>query len=224
MPPVEGSKTHRLLSIPVSHYNEKARWGFSYYRVLYEHHLFLPWFHYFGVNPILEAGVRVQGKMESYSSHFSTPCLAVYDASGSTLLESYHDSHDILVYLSENFSTHNSPNLYTSCGPEHADRIRELERHYDDVLGVAARTFFYVDMLSMNKWGSVLPFAFMGFRNRVGLLQSTLWFFLSPFLGRMIISVIDMTPKKYQEAIDICREEFRNASECESNTPENILL
>ena len=208
----EASLTHLLLSIAVSHYNEKARWAFAYYQVPYKHQLLLPWLHMLTVRPIVDAKVCAHPPKDTMSSPFSTPCLAVYDASGSKLQESFHDSHDILVYLSENFSDADHANLYTSCGPAKVNEIHALEKTYDENLGRAACNFFYVDMLTLNKWHSMIPFALMGFRNRVGLLQSLIWFALSPVLGRMLMSVTNMEPSGYQEAMQTCRENFRHAS------------
>lgn len=216
MPPGEDSQTYLLLSITLSHFNEKARWALAYYQVPYAHHLLLPWLHIFTVKPIVDSGVCVVGTRDTKSSPFSTPCLVVCDSSRTKPQESFHDSHDILVHLSEKFSTPDHMNLYTSCGPEKADAIYALERHYDEGLGVAVRDFFYLDMLNVNKWHAMLPFALLGFRNGVGLLQSLIWFGFSPLLGRMITSILGITPSRYKEAMQTCRENFRHASECES--------
>jgi glutathione S-transferase len=104
-------------------------------------------------------------------------------------------------------------NLYTSCGPTKVVEVHALEKLYDESLGVAACNFFYIDMLIFTKWRSILPFALMGFKNRVGLLQSLIWFALSPILGRWLMSVMNMKSSGHQEAMQICRETFRHASE-----------
>jgi glutathione S-transferase len=212
----EASQKYLLLSIAVSHFNEKARWALSYYRVTYTHQLLLPWFHIFSTKPIVDSQVCNCEPRDSGSSPFSTPCLAVYDASGKNIQESFHDSHDILVHLSSKFSTPEHPNLYTSCGPEKEEHIYVLEKHYDEVIGKAVVNFCYLDLLAINKWKGMIPFACMGFRNRVGLLQSLAWFGLSPLLGRMITSVLGITPDRHPKAMEICREEFRVASEGKS--------
>src|SRR5450756_2502437 len=112
IPPKEASQTYLLLCIPFSHFNEKARWAFAYYGVPYTHHLLLPWLHIFATKTIVEQRVCNRKSRDTRSSPFSTPCLAVYNASGTRLQESFHDSHDILVYLSENFSSAEHMNLY----------------------------------------------------------------------------------------------------------------
>ncbi|RFU25464.1 hypothetical protein B7463_g10870, partial [Scytalidium lignicola] len=176
------------------------------------------------IKPILNHNLHTNSKPETYSSPFSTPCLAIYTTTNPPskplqLHQSLHDSHDILLYLSSTFSTTDGPdhhrreNLYTSCGASKAAEIQALEKRYDEGLGVAARDFWYRDMMVMNKWRSMLPFAFMGFRNRVGVLQSLVWFGLSPLLGRMIVAVLEITEERYRETVEICREEFRHASE-----------
>lgn len=213
--PLNGkSQTYLLLSIALSHFNEKARWAFSYYRVPYSHHLILPMLHMFTVKPILDSQLCTRESRDPISSPFSTPCLAIYNSTGTKLQESLHDSHDILLYLSENFSTPEHVNLYTSCGAEKEAEIFALEKHYDEVLGKAVVDFLYFDILVVNKWRAMLPFACVGFMNRVGLLQSLIWFGFSPLLGRMITSALDITLDRYERAIETCRDEFRRASEC----------
>lgn len=213
IPPINCSHTYLLLSIAFSHYVEKARWAFAYYRVPYAQHLLLPALHIFTVKPIVDSNVCTHEKRDTRASPWSTPCLVVYDASGSKLQESFHDSHDILMYLSENFSTPDHVNLYTSCGLAKADEIKALERRYDEGLGAAAIDFFYLDAVVFNKWRSMLPFALMGFKNKVGSLQSLIWFVFSPLIGKMILSAMSITASKYQKAMHTCREEFRHASE-----------
>ena len=222
IPPINCSHTYLLLSIAFSHYVEKARWAFAYYQVPYAQHLLLPALHIFTVKPIVDSNVCTHEKRDTRASPWSTPCLVVYDASGSKLQESFHDSHDILMYLSENFSSPDHVNLYTSCGLAKADEIKALERRYDEGLGVAAIDFFYLDAVVFNKWRSMLPFALMGFKNKVGPLQSLIWFVFSPLIGKMILSAMSITASKYQKAMHTCREEFRHASECKSSPNQNL--
>jgi glutathione S-transferase len=210
----EASNTYHLLSIAFSHFNEKARWAFSYYRVPYTYQLVLPWMHIFATKRIIDKDVCKREPRDSGSSPYSTPCLAVYDASGKQLEESFHDSHDILVYLSENFSTEQQVNLYTSCGPEKEEEVYRLEKRYDEVLGKAVVDFFYHDLVAVNKWRAMLPFAWIGFKNRVGFLQSLIWFGLSPVLGRLLTAAVGITVERYEKAFETCREEFRQASIC----------
>jgi glutathione S-transferase len=91
-----------------------------------------------------------------------------------------------------------------------------MEKHYDEVLGAAVIDFAYNDLLVENKWNAMLPFAAIGFRNRVGVLQSLFWFGLSPILGRMIMSFRTITPDKYEKAMETLRDEFSQASRCKS--------
>jgi glutathione S-transferase len=211
---MEATQKYLLLSICYSHFNEKARWAMSYYRVQYTHQLLLPFFHMFTIKPIVDSGVSKHESRDNLSSPFSTPCLALYEASGKELEESFHDSHDILVHLSETFSNAEHVNLYKSCGPENEEKIYTMEKHYDEVIGAAVIDLAYHDLLVENKWSSILPFATIGFKNRVGVLQSLFWFGLSPFLGRMIMSFRAITPDKYEKAMETLRHEFSQASEC----------
>jgi glutathione S-transferase len=122
------------------------------------------------------------------------------------------------VHLSETFSNSEHVNLFKSCGPENEEKIYDMEKHYDEVIGAAVIDFVYNDLLVENTLNAMLPFATIGFRNRVGVLQSLFWFGLSPFLGRMIMSFRAITPDKYEKAMENLHNEFRQASECKSCT------
>ena len=154
MPQDIDPQTHLLLSIAFSHYNEKARWAFAYYGVPYTHHLLLPGLHVFSVKPFVDRQISAKSSSKqpqetrTKSSPYSTPCLVVYkdDHHSTEIQESFHESHDILQYLSTHFSTPERPNLYRSCGPEQEATVVALERRYDESLGVAARNYVYRDI------------------------------------------------------------------------------
>ncbi|KAK5000580.1 hypothetical protein LTR66_000599 [Elasticomyces elasticus] len=209
---VTTGKDHLLLSIAFSHYNEKARWAFAYYGVPYTHHLLLPALHIFSIRTFASNSDLEFDQKDSDSSPYSTPCLVVSDPSRANAQLIFRDSHDILVYLSEAFPSSERPDLYTSCGVDQTEQIKALEKRYDDVLGVATRCIAYYDMLVLNRWRSLLSFALLGFRNRVGLLQSILWFLLSPLIGRLLIWRMECTTSRHRESMVLCREEFERAS------------
>ena len=124
-----------------------------------------------------------------------------------------YNSHDILHYLSDHFSTPEKVNLYESCGTAQEGKVNALEKHYDEVLGVATRDYAYYDLLVLNKWRALVSFALLGFANRVGILQSILWFMLSPLLGPLLISM-KHTTGTHEAAMQTCRAEFEDASKC----------
>lgn len=211
---------HLLLSIAFSHYVEKARWALAYYHIPYTQHLLLPVFHVFSVKSILAHCPDAALTKPPQSSPFSTPLLVVYESfstssssSPPTIRRAFQSSHDILVYLSSIFSTLAHPSLYTSCGADQADKVSSLEEHYDSILGVAARKYVYYDMLVLNKYRALLPFATVGFANGVGWLQAVLWFVWSPLIGRLLVSrVVKASAKEHGEVMERLREEFGAAS------------
>jgi glutathione S-transferase len=205
---------HLLLAIPFSHYNEKARWAFAYYGVPYSQQLLLPVFHILSLRTVANRSPSKTHK-QGHSSPYSTPCLVVSTGSPPTTDKTFHDSHDILVYLSENFSCPVHPHLYTCCGVDQADQIRGLEKRYDEVLGIATRSFAYYEIVVLNRWRALLPFALLGFTNGVGLLQSMLWFLWSPLIGKLLVSKLGSTPKHHRSMMEICRAEFECASRSE---------
>ena len=215
MPPTINPQTHLLLSIPYSHYNEKARWAFAYYGIRYTHHLLLPCFHIFSVKQVTGRQTLASfNQSDARVSPYSTPCLVIYGDDLTDVQDLLHDSHDILRYLSTHFSTPERVNLYESCGTAQEDKVNALEKHYDEVLGRAARDHIYYDTLVLNKWRAMLPFALLGFTNRVGVLQSMLWFMLSPLIGPIIISSTNNSAEKHEAAMRTCRVEFEDASRC----------
>ena len=215
MPQSLNPRTHLLLSIAFSHCNEKARWAFAYYGIPYTHHLLLPCFHVFSVKQAIERPTSTSTKLSNARiSPHSTPRLVIYCDNLTEVQEQLYDSHDILRYLSDHFSTSERVNLYESCGTAHEDKVNALEKHYDEVLGVAARNYVYYDLLVLNKWRAMFPFALLGFTNRVGILQSMLWFALSPLLGPLLFSSMKYTAETHKAAMQTCRVEFEDASQC----------
>jgi glutathione S-transferase len=170
MPQTINPRAHLLLSIAFSHYNEKARWAFAYYGIPYTHHLLLPGFHVFSVKPAVERPTTSASikRSNARTSPHSTPCLVVYGDDLKDVQESLHESHDILRYLSDHFSAPERVNLYESCGAAQEDKVNALEKHYDEVLGRAARMYGYGDILVLNKWRALIPFALLGLREPRG--------------------------------------------------------
>ncbi len=111
-------KTFRLITIPVSHYCEKARWALTRLRIPYTEERHMPGFH-------LLATRRVGGK--------STPVL-IAD------LKTFTDSTDILKYLDELAPT--NAKLYPTA-PELHRQVEEVENLFNERLGPATRCWDY---------------------------------------------------------------------------------
>ncbi len=117
---------HRLITIPFSHYNEKARWALDRFRVPYREDGYMPMFHF---APVLANSLRHgMGRADGVSTPFSTPVLVTDD--GSCL----RDSSEIVRYVSDR---HGGGALYPT------SEVAELERHYHDRLGPHTRRVAY---------------------------------------------------------------------------------
>jgi len=107
----------RLITIPMSHYCEKARWGLVHAGVDYLEEAHLQVFHYPAVRP--------------YGSHGMVPVLLT--PSGAIA-----DSTSILHFLDSRLPE--SHKLY----PENQRKeIEALEEHYDETLGIETRRWVY---------------------------------------------------------------------------------
>ncbi|MEZ4442995.1 MAG: glutathione S-transferase [Polyangiaceae bacterium] len=117
---------HRLITIPFSHYNERARWGLDVCGLRYVERGYLPGLH---LLPVAWA-TKGKGRADHASSRFSTPVLVT---EGGEVLA---DSEAILRFANDR-RAEGVPDLYAS--PEVAAIHREL---HDD-LGPHARRLAY---------------------------------------------------------------------------------
>ncbi|BAY46912.1 hypothetical protein SAMD00079811_45280 [Scytonema sp. HK-05] len=131
-------KPLRLITIPISHYCEKARWALTKVKLPYVEEPHMPPFHRLATG-------RVGGKL--------TPVL-ISETSAFT------DSTDILRYLNE--IAPDNAKLYP-INPELRQQVEKLEDLFDDQLGSATRHwgYFYVidDYKFMQRrWCQSVPF------------------------------------------------------------------
>jgi glutathione S-transferase len=131
-------KPFKLITIPVSHYCEKARWALDLLNFAYVEEAHMPPFHRLATK-------RVGGK--------STPVLV-------TETETLTDSTDILRYLDAiappNFK------LYPTDSNQ-LQQVKELENLFNSQLGTAVRTWAYSYTLNdykriQKKWTQGVPF------------------------------------------------------------------
>ncbi|MBW4511124.1 MAG: glutathione S-transferase [Scytonematopsis contorta HA4267-MV1] len=111
-------KPLRLITIPVSHYCEKARWALTKLKINFVEEAHTPPFHTFATN-------RVGGKL--------TPVLVTENGV-------FTDSTDILQYLDSIVSE--NVKLYPT-NPELRKQAEELEELFDSQLGPATRRWGY---------------------------------------------------------------------------------
>ncbi len=131
-------KQLRLITIPVSHYCEKARWALTKLKLPYVEEAHMPPFHRLATN-------RVGGK--------STPVLV-------TKSGVFTDSTDILQYL-DKIAPANAK-LYPS-NPELRRQVEELEDLFDEQLGPATRVWGYFYTINnykfiQKRWTQGVPY------------------------------------------------------------------
>ncbi len=113
------SQNYRLITIPISHYSEKARWALDRLKITYTEEPHVPVFHRI-------ATLKYDGS--------SVPVLAT-ENHGNIV-----DSTDILHYLNGNAAP--DKKLYPDI-PELRKEVEELEDLFDEKLGVAVRNWGY---------------------------------------------------------------------------------
>ncbi|MBD2775329.1 glutathione S-transferase family protein [Iningainema tapete] len=131
-------KPFRLITIPISHYCEKARWALTKLKVPYVEEPHMPPFH-------LLATSRVGGKL--------TPVLI-------TEAGTFTDSTDILKYL-DDIAPANAK-LYP-IDPKLRQKVEELEELFDEQLAPATRQWGYFHIMNNSKliqqsWCKGVPF------------------------------------------------------------------
>jgi glutathione S-transferase len=207
-----------LLTMPHSHFAEKARWALAYYGVPHRERVLMPGFHVPVVKGYLQymspedVRTRPPGQPET-----EIPILVIHASDGVTVEKVIQGSQKILKYLSSQYATPDKPDLYESCGIDQAKAVSDLEHSFDDTFGVAVRDWTYYDVLIMNKWRSIIPWALLGRKNPVDWAQSVFWVFVSPLLRTTIIQYINLTPERGEKALEECRAAFREASRRESH-------
>lgn len=201
-----------LLTIPYSHFSEKARWALLYYGVPHRERLMMPGFHVSVVRKYLQymssedVLARAPGQSET-----EVPVLVIHASDGVTVERVIQGSQKILRYLSSQYATPERPDLYKSCGADQEEAILKLESDLN-AFGFAVRNWAYYDVLVANKWRSIIPWALLGPENPVGWAQKILWVFVSPLLRMGIIHFINSTPERGGKALEECREWFSKAS------------
>lgn len=126
---------YKLITIPFSHYNDKARWGLERFSQPYQESGYMPVFH---MAPVAWATRGVgSARQDGVSTRFSTPVLIADD--GTRVC----DSSAILRYLDDRHKG-GAESLYAS--PD----CQELEASFHDVLGAHSRRLAYYYLLDDN--------------------------------------------------------------------------
>ncbi|KAI9001793.1 hypothetical protein DFJ74DRAFT_697229 [Hyaloraphidium curvatum] len=179
-----------LLTIPFSHYNERARWALDLAGIPRRELRFLPGFHVPGVSfACWWYGVPGQGSADGVSSPFSTPML-VRPGDNFSPPRALRDSLDIVRYADEVAGL----SLFPPCGSKEAAEVDELCALFHDVLGPAARAYGYSSVLY-----NVRQYCSTGWYN-ANLLQSSLWILLGPAIALGLRSGIGADDRPRAEA------------------------
>lgn len=150
---------YKLITIAISHYNEKARWGLDRFSLAHTESGYMPLLHFLPVAWATRGGS--DAKQDRVSSRFSTPVLIRPEG------EPICDSSRILRYLDASYRG-DRPSLYSSPACE------ELERDLHDGLGAHSRRLAYFYLLGDSKLVAGLA------RKNVGRLQTGLFRALMP--------------------------------------------
>lgn len=116
-----------LITIPISHFCEKARWALDYARVPYVDQRHAPWFH--------AKVVRRAGGKRAVPILVTSECVV-------------EDSTDVMVWA--NARAAGGRELYPE-QPDARQEVLALEDHFDKELGPCVRTAFYFYMLPLPK-------------------------------------------------------------------------
>lgn len=161
-----------LVTIPFSHFNERARWALNYFGQSLPERRYLPMFHFWGV---WWATRGRHGKADANSSRFSTPVLVGDDIC-------IADSGEIVRWADTTFSS-DATTLYPA---EHVAEIESFEREVHDRIGGHARRIAYFQIFSSKtalvrlarenagRWQNALfrpiaPLARLALRKRFGI-------------------------------------------------------
>lgn len=191
-----------LVSIPYSHYNERARWALDAAGVPYARRDFLPMLH---VAPLVlwRAAHGASRPGDRVSSPASTPALGVTerDSGRSYVLP---DSGSIVRWAAEQAP---ALGLYPPEGTDARREVDAVEAQAHDVVGPAVRTAAYRYMLADLRLTVEL-----GWHRNVGLLQSLLWTALAPLWRAALRAALRVTPAAGDRAEATLRAAFAELS------------
>lgn len=183
---------HRLVTIKVSHFNEKARWALDRFGVAYEEDAYMPGMHAIGVLKLaLRHGI---GKSELHSTPLATPVLLTDEG------RCIRGSSAIVRYVSERFAPAGE-DLYPT--PE----VEALEARFTDGLGPDARRIAYVHAFEDDSVLAELAAA------NVGSMQAWSFNRAYPIIKRFIGARLGVTPERGARSLERVRNEMAATGE-----------
>jgi glutathione S-transferase len=181
---------HRLITIPFSHYNEKARWALTRFGVPYRESAYLPLFH---MAPVaLATWKNPAARADKVSTRFSTPVLV--KPNGETVC----DSCDIVEYVDREFG---GGTLYPSA------EVHALEDEFHDHLGPHTRRVAY--HYSLKDPALIRETA----RKNVGATQSMLFSLAMPAAARILRKGLSITDERSARSREKILEQVESVSQ-----------
>ena len=177
---------HTLISIPFSHYNEKAKWALKYFGQEYKESGYLPFYHMLPV--WFHTRGSGQNKTDRASTKFSTPVLKTYDG------KIFCDSSDIVFYLSKTYGTAKN-DLYWS------DEIKRKEKYFDDMFGPHTRKLAYYYLFeNLHLLNELVDANFSG-------LQKTSFKIIEPFMIKRMKRLLRINRKSLEKSLGYIEKE-----------------
>lgn len=179
---------NRLITIPMSHYNERARWALDVCGVPYREQGYLPLLHF---APVAWYGFgQDSGRADRASGRYSTPLLVTSDG------ERIHDSGEIVA-----FAARRRPGAI-DMSPE----AIAMAQSFHDRLGPRTRRLVYHWSLpdrEMMIWTA---------RQNVGRLQSGVLHLGYPVFRAVLRKALGVRPERAERALDQVRAIFDEVS------------
>jgi len=185
-----------LVSIPFSHFNERARWALDLAGVAYRTVRVLPFFN-LPVVALYQWWYRFQGKRDSVSSPLSTPLLVGRAPRLPTVV--IGDSAEMIALADRE-------RKLALCPPAQADAIRDFERACHNDLAPAARVLAYHFLLPSWSLSGRLMF------HNAGVLQASLFMLLFPVIRAGLRAALRIDAARMQRALAKIEAVFVRAS------------
>jgi glutathione S-transferase len=178
---------HTLITIPFSHYNEKARWALQRFGVPFRERAYMPMFHFAPV--IVATRFGRHGKSDRASTRFSTPLLITTDG------ERICDSSDIVRWVCERRADES-----TTLVPD--EECLALERELCERLGPHTRRVAYGLNFGDRRMGAELA------RRLVGPTQAFAWRMLQGPIVAAIYKNLRIDPERIAKSVAATRSMF----------------
>lgn len=178
---------HTLITIPFSHYNEKARWALQRFGVPFRERAYMPVLHFAPV--MIATRFGRDGKSDRASTRFSTPLLITEDGARIT------DSSDIVRWVCDRHA-----DADTTLVPN--DEVLQIERELGEKLGPHSRRIGYGLNFGNRKLGAEMA------RRLVGPTQAFVWRMTQGAILKGIFRALQVDPVRVDRSIDVVRSVF----------------